>query len=316
MGYLKVGEVMLLSAKRSRSADLAISIISADNIDLLVPCLQSVFDNTRDVTLEVYVVDNVSGDDTAEVVGQKFPQVTVIRNDTRQGFSTNNNKVLKRASGRYLMLLNDDTLIQDEALDRMVAFMEANPGAGAVGGYLLNPDGSFQPCFASFPNPLVEGVVPAGFWYHRLVLDTDSPFEVDSVCGAAMMVRRETMEQVGVLDTDFDPIYSEEVDWCYRIKDAGWTIYTLPQARLIHYGGSTMNKVVPRKYELLLSHRAGFFRKHNGEAAVIVYKAALEMTTLVKFFWWLLVGVVRPSDPAPVEKRRLHSYLLRRIPSF
>ena len=120
------------------------SVISADNLALLLPCLRSVFENTYRVHLEVYLVDNASTDGTAAAIEAKFPQVKVLRNEDRLGFSTNNNMVLRRGQGRYLMLLNDDTLVLDGALDRMVEFMDAHPQVGAVGSHLENADGSLQ----------------------------------------------------------------------------------------------------------------------------------------------------------------------------
>ena len=296
--------------------DLTVSIISADNLDLLLPCLGSVFENTHRIHLEVYVVDNASSDDTAAAVEAAYPQVTVLRNDERQGFSTNNNMVLRQGRGRYLMLLNDDTLVIDDALDQMVAFLDAEPEAGAVGSFLLNPDGSFQPAFARFPHPLVEAWWPATNWSHLLNRRLDEPFEVDSVCGAAMLVRRDVIGQIGVLDTAFDPIYSEEVDWCYRIKQAGWQIYALPQARIIHYGGQTMNRMMPRKYELLLSHKKLFFRKHAGRAAANVYGVALGASTALKVAWWTLAELIGGDRQFAREKRRLHQYILARVPSL
>ena len=155
--------------------------------------------------------------------------------------------ILGQGHGRHLMLLNDDTVILDDALRTMVRFLDDHPDAGAVGASLQNGDGSFQAA-RLFPHPVLEGILPATNWV-RPPSNAD-PLQVDSVCGAALMVRREIIEQVGVLDTRFDPIYSEEVDWCYRIKKAGWKIYSLPDAKVIHYGSQTMNRAVPRKYEL------------------------------------------------------------------
>lgn len=293
--------------------DLTLSIISANNLAQLLPCLRSAFNSTHDVTLEVYVVDNASNDGTAAVVRAEFPQVKIIRNETRLGFSTNNNTVLRRGRGRYLMLLNDDTVILDDALDRMVAFMDAHPEAGAVGSYLLNPDGTFQPAFARFPHPIVEALWPASNWSHRLIKKPSQPFEVDSVCGAAMLVRRHVIEQVGILDTAFDPIYSEEVDWCYRIKQAGWKIYTLPQAQIVHYGSQTMNRVVPRKYELLLSHKLLFFHKHMGRFTAETYRLTLGLSTSFKLLAWTLYSLADPKHQSSRDKRRLHWYLLKRL---
>jgi N-acetylglucosaminyl-diphospho-decaprenol L-rhamnosyltransferase len=290
--------------------DLTISIISADNLALLLPCLRSVFASTHRLTLEVFVVDNASGDGTAEAVAAEFPQVKVIRNTRRLGFSTNNNLVLRQGQGRYLMLLNDDTVVLDGALDTLVAFMDDHPEAGAVGSYLLNPDLSLQAAFASFPHPVVEAILPATSWTLAKARRQRRPFEVDSVCGAAMLVRREVLDRVGVLDTAFDPIYSEEVDWCYRIKQAGWKIYALPQSRVVHYGSVTMNRAVPRKYELLLSHKALFFRKHGGKTSVIIYRATLGLTTACKVAWWTARSLF---DKKHTDRRALHLYLLSRI---
>ncbi len=295
------------------SPDLTISIISADNLDLLLPCLRSVFSTTHQATLEVFVVDNVSGDHTAAAVEAEFPQVRVIRNTTRRGFSTNNNLVLSQGQGRYLMLLNDDTVVLDGALDRLVAFMDAHPEAGAVGSYLLNPDHTLQPAFASFPRPVTEAIWPATNWTGKRATRMAKPFEVDSVCGAAMLVRREVIEQVGMLDTAFDPIYSEEVDWCYRIKQGGWKIYSLPESRIVHYGSVTMNRGVPRKYELLLSHKLLFFRKHMGTLAANTYRTTLGAMTTLKVLAW---GAAALGDKRYIERRDLHWHLLKRIPKL
>jgi len=131
-----------------------------------------------------------------------------------------------------------------------------------------------------------------------------------------MLVRRQIIGQVGVLDTAFDPIYSEEVDWCYRIKRAGWKIFVLPHAQIIHYGGQTMNRAMPKKYELLLSHKALFFRNHRGKAAARLYKMILGFSTAAKLLWWTTGGLVKRRGSGSTEKRELHWHLLRRIPTL
>jgi GT2 family glycosyltransferase len=149
-----------------------------------------------------------------------------------------------------------------------------------------------------------------------LVHDREEPFEVDWVCGAAMLVRREIIGQIGVLDTTFDPIYSEEIDWCYRIKQASWEIWVLPEAQIIHYGGRTMNRAMPRKYRLLLSHKALFFRKHKGQAAAAIYKAMLALSTSGKLLWWTCKSLLDGDREHCKERMRLHHYVLTRIPSL
>lgn len=296
--------------------DLTISIVSAENLDLLLPCLDSVFEKTLSTGLDIWVVDNASTDGTAAAVEAAFPEVKILQNSIRHGFSTNNNMVLGRGLGRYLMLLNDDTLILGSALDDMVAFMDVHPEAGAVSCAQVNPDGSWQHAFGRFPNPFIEGLWPSANWSHRLMRQQEQPFEVDWVCGAAMMVRREVIEQVGMLDTAFDPIYSEEVDWCYRIKQAGWKIFLLPHARIIHYGGQTMNRAMPNKYELLLAHKAQFFRKHRGNGAARIYKMILGFSTAAKLLWWTAQSLLQPRRCHATEKRDLHWHVLRCVPAL
>lgn len=280
--------------------DLTISIISANNLDLLLPCLRSVFEQTHQIRLEVYVVDNASTDNTAAAVQAEFPQVQVIKNDSRLGFSTNNNLVLERGQGRYLLLLNDDTLILDNALDKLVNFADNQRDAAVVGAYLLNPDYSDQQSYASFPHPLIEPLFSATSLATKQTISLE-PFEVDIVSGACLMVRRSVLETVGPLDAAFDPIYSEEFDWCYRIKKAGYKIYMLPQAKVIHYGSYTMNKEMAKKVELLYSHKALYFRKHHGTIAVMAYKLLLTLTSLgraVVFKLFSLNGNVELDDKA------------------
>lgn len=263
------------------------------------------------MSLEVFLVDNDSSDGTADEVRVRYPQVKIIHNAVRQGFSTNNNTVLAQGAGRYLMLLNDDTVILGDALAILVRFLDDNPRAGAAGAALQNADGSFQAAFARFPHPILEGIRPATNWVRAPAQMT--PIEVDSVCGAALIVRREILDQVGGLDTAFDPIYSEEVDWCYRIKQAGWKVYSLPAARVVHYGSQTMNRAVPRKYQLLLSHKLLYFRKHHGRLGATAYRLSLGAATLAKVAWWSMVAIGSPDSTHAREKTQLHLKLLKGI---
>lgn len=261
--------------------DLTISIISADNLDLLLPCLRSVFAATHHITLDVFLVDNASTDGTAATVQAEFPQVKVIRNATRLGFSTNNNLVLRQGQGRYLILLNDDTLVLDGAFDALVNFADLHPDVAAFGAWLLNPDRTYQQSFAAFPHPLIEPFVSASQLASRHP-PPSIPFAVDIVSGACLMVRCTVIEEVGVLDTTFDPIYSEEFDWCYRIKQASYKIYVVPDARVMHYGSYTMNRTMLRKLDLLYGHKILYFRKHYGSWGAWTYKILLSLTSALR----------------------------------
>jgi hypothetical protein len=287
--------------------DLTVSIISAGNLELLLPCLRSVFESTHRVSLEVYLVDNASTGGTAAAVEAGFPQVQVLRNEELQGFATNNNRVLRRGRGRYLMLLNDDTLVLPGAFDRMVQFMDGHPDAGAVGSSCLNPDLSYQQSFSDFPSPWYEGWWTSVDWLYRVrKKGPQEPKEVDCVSGACMMVRREVARQVGLLDTAFDPIYAEETDWLFRIKKGGWKVYTLPGARVIHYGGETMNRTPLRKIELLQAHKALFFRKHHGPHAAWFFKVSLMVASALKAMAWLVLMPLKGGTARAKFKAHWH----------
>lgn len=290
--------------------DLTISIISADNLDLLLPCLRSVFASTHRITLEVFLVDNASTDGTAEAVQAEFPQVKVIRNAQRLGFSTNNNLVLRQGQGRYLMLLNDDTLVLDGALDTLVGFADLHLDVAAFGAWLLNPDGTYQQSFAAFPHPLIEPFVSASQLASRRPSPA-VPFSVDIVSGACLMVSRAVIDKVGVLDTTFDPIYSEEFDWCYRIKQAGYGIYLVPHARVVHYGSYTMNRTMVRKLDLLYGHKALYFRKHHGPWGVWAYKIILAVTSTLRAAV-LALSSFREKDGAQRDRAALQWHIARK----
>jgi GT2 family glycosyltransferase len=140
--------------------------------------------------------------------------------------------------------------------------------------------------------------------------DPHQPSEVGSVCGACMLVRREAIDQVGLLDTDFDPLYSEEVELCHRFRQAGWKIYHLPQARVIHYGSQTMNRAPLRKLEKLYEKKALFFRKHHGPGAVWTFKLTLFVSSAAKMLGWMLAYPLRRQVAVP--KIVAHGHIMRR----
>ena len=289
--------------------DLSISIINTNNRAQVLDCLRSVFANTRQISLEVFVVDNACTDGSADAIAAEFPQVKLICNGDKLGFSTNNNLALSQASGHYLMLLNDDTVVLDSTFDRMVAFMDEHPEAGVVGAALVNPDGSYQGGYDYFPQPLREGLYPWSRFMTPGVSEKTGPTEVDWVCGACLMVRRQVVEQVGLLDPIFDPLYAEETDWCYRIHQHGWQIVYLPQARVIHYGSQTMNRTAQWKTESLRRHQAVFFRKHYGARGVWLFKVALFFSSLIKAIGWGFLGLWQRG--AASQRAGLHLHMAR-----
>lgn len=294
------------------NADVTVSVIGMNHRDMLKNCLASLFETTQRHSLEVFVVDNASNDGTAEMVVTEFPLVNLIRNTSVMGFSSNNNRVLEQANGRFALLLNDDMVILPGAVDAMADFMDAHPEAAVAGGQLLNRDGSPQISFFAFPHPLLEAFHPLTDRWRVRWAQSDRAFEVDWVCGASLMVRREILGQVGLLDLAFDPAYSEETDWCYRIRKQGGHIFAVPSAQFIHFGGQSMDPLASRRMELLYSKRALYFQKHRGLAARRLFKAALWLASLAKLLAWIALRPFRGERAR--HQIALHWHLVRRAP--
>jgi len=249
--------------------DLSILIVNWNTKSLLIRCLKSIHQETRNGEREVFVVDNGSNDGSKEAVRAEFPEVILIHNPLNIGFARANNQALELSIGRYLLLLNPDTRVEKETIKNMVGFMNAHPEAGVAGAQLLNADGSKQNSIANFPSlatellnkSLLRLLFPKTFPGKER--NISEPIEVDSVIGACMMVRRETMEQVGLLDEDYF-LFLEETDWCYRIKRAGWKVCHLPQAEIYHLQGKSAEKDKKRAKVEYYRSRYQFFKKNRG----------------------------------------------------
>lgn len=294
--------------------DISIAMINTNNREIALQCLESVFATCGDLSLQVILVNNACRDGSTQAVSERFPQVEIIEHEQMLGFSTNNNLALERAVGRYWMLLNDDTIVQPGAFQEMVQYMDQNPQAGVVGAALLNRDGTAQYCYDFVPHPLYEGLRPFSEYLQPHPASQGEPLETGFVCGACLMVRAELAKTIGLLDPRFDPLYSEEVDWCYRFFQAGWKVYHLPQAKVIHLGEVSKRRSSKERYERIYAKKAIFFRKHHGKAATRVYKATLVMTNLVKAMLWSAAwGIRRPGARNEAE---LHWYIVRKAVNF
>lgn len=232
--------------------DVGIVIVNYNTRQLLRRCLETVFASTG-VQFRVCVVDNASLDESAVMVGEAFPQVHLISNDENVGYPAANNQGLRlfgfgkhqRGEAKYALLLNPDTELPPDALSKAVAFMDAHPDAGVMGPKLVRPDGSLDlACRRSFPSPEISFYRLTGLSrlfpqsrrfgrYNLTYLDPNEMAEVDSVVGAFMMVRDKAITQVGLLDDTFF-MYGEDLDWAYRIKDAGWKVYYDPEITVLH----------------------------------------------------------------------------------
>jgi GT2 family glycosyltransferase len=220
---------------------------------------------------EAIVVDNASTDGTAKLVREKFPDARVIEQDNK-GFGAGNNAGMRAASGRYFLLLNPDAWLTDGALEKLVAFADEHPEAAVVGPRLLNPDGSLQRSVRGYPSPW--RIATEYFFLRKLgprthalnaffgeQFDHESVREAEYLFGACMLVRREAVDAVGGFDEDFF-LMSEEVDWCYRFREAGWKVLFYPGAEVFHVVGASLN---PRQFHAIVRGHLQFLRKHRGE---------------------------------------------------
>lgn len=261
----------LPSLGSTAQVDVSIAIVSWNASAFLGPCLQSILQDGYNSNIEIIIVDNASEDGSPDLAERDFPGVAVIRNARNVGFAKATNQAIRLSRGRYVLLLNPDTLLSPSAIPMMVRFLDQHPKAAAVGPLILNSKGEITESYAPFPGLSValRGVRIITTASYNCVLDSapSEPKTVDWICGACMMIRREALDQVGLLDEGFF-MYWEETDLCWRLWKQGWEVYYLPQAQIIHYGAGSSAQANDRVYlnGLLLNewitsaHR--FLRKH------------------------------------------------------
>lgn len=272
--------------------DLSIIIVNWNTRDLLAKCLQAVEATIQKIQYEIFVVDNYSSDGSQEMVRQNFPNVRLIANTDNVGFATANNQALRLSEARYVLLLNSDAFVKENTIDYMVRFMDEHPAAGMAGCKLLYEDGRLQPSCATFPTLVTELYIALGLdklfpkspiFGKYLMTDWDysTTREVDVIMGAFMLARREAVEKVGLMDESFF-MYSEEVDWCYRFKAAGWQVLFTPAVECIHVWGGSSKAVKVETLIRLYKARVQFFRKHYGRVTAFLYKGVLTFNSLVR----------------------------------
>ncbi|MBU0671596.1 MAG: glycosyltransferase family 2 protein [Candidatus Margulisbacteria bacterium] len=285
--------------------DLSIIIVSWNVKDLLEECLNSILLNKDGLNVEVFVSDNLSADGTAEMVKAKFPQVIYIQNKSNLGFTKANNRAFVKAQGKYIFFLNPDTVVQPQALSRLVKFMDEHKDCGALGPRLLNADGTLQLSCRTFPTLetqlyttlFLDVLFPSSklfgqhlmsFWQH------DELKEVDQPMGSALLVRKETLDKVGAFDENIF-IWYDEVDLCKRIKQAGLKIFFLPDAQIIHYGGQSFGQWKGIKQSLRGAYiwrksRNYFFKKHYGfwTVPILILLDMVQLGLILALLFWLI----------------------------
>jgi GT2 family glycosyltransferase len=258
--------------EQPRSVDLSIIIVSWNTRDVLRQCLQSVYAQTGRISFETIVVDNGSTDGSVEMIKRDFNRVKLLTNTENRGFAAANNQALLIAAGRYLLLLNSDTIVLDQAIEKSLAFANVHPDAAVTGCRILNPDGTLQSSCFMFPSLLnlfllstyLSRIFPKSRFFGRERMswwDRADAREVEVVTGCFMLVRREAVAEVGLMDERFF-MYCEETDWCYRFRAKGWKNWFTPSAEIVHIGGASAAKLGTRRAQIQNRSEMLYFMKH------------------------------------------------------
>ena len=246
--------------------DLSVSIVNTNSRELLLACLETL----RGTTAEIVVLDNASEDGSADAVRERFPDVRVLPQEFRAGFGANHNTVIRATEGRYVYVLNEDTTADDWGFARIVEYLDAHPRVAALGPRLTYPDGRLQDSAWRFPTPLVStlGLLTVG----KLGVKQsggDASHAVDWVMGAALVLRRDALDEVGLFDDEFF-LYSEEVDLQFRLRQAGWDVHYFPSATVVHHESQFSADIPERRINEMWRSRHRYWRKHHSGAGARV----------------------------------------------
>ncbi len=296
--------------------DLSVVIVSWNTRTLTEACLASVYRTVDGLSTEVFVVDNASTDGSAAAILSGWPQVRLIENAANVGFARANNEAIALCAGRHVVLLNSDTVVHPGALKALVRFMDGHPKAAAAGPYLENADGSLQPSCHPLLTPgrefwrllFLDGIwpratYPMGRW------PAGEPRRVEVIKGACLMLRRSALDQVGLLDERYF-MYSEEMDLCYRLAQAGWGLYWVPEARVTHYGSASSRQMAEPMFLALYRSKVQFQEKFGGEDRARLFKALLVAAYVPR---WLVAAVGRLVRPSLGARARAYRRLLAQL---
>ena len=259
---------------------LSVVIVNYNVKYYLEQCLESVRRASQGLQVEVFVVDNLSTDGSVPYLRERFPEVTFIENNENVGFARANNQAIRQSRGEYVLLLNPDTILCEDTLRRFVDFMDAHPEAGTAGAYMLHADGTFAPeSRRGLPTPFVAFCKMSGLTrlfpksrlfgrYYMGYLDVNEVNRIEAISGACMMLRREALDRVGLLDEDFF-MYGEDIDLSYRILQGGYHNYFLP-VRMLHYKGESTVKNSYRYVYTFYQAMRLFFRKHYSHYSWVI----------------------------------------------
>lgn len=288
------------------NSDVTIIIVSWNTRDILRDCLRSVYENAGPVDFHVIVVDNASTDGSVEMIQSEFGKVELVANSDNRGFAAANNQGMAMATGRYILLLNSDTIVLEGAIAKTVAFADTHVEAAVVGCQVLNSDRSLQASCFLFPSALnmllsatyLYKIFPQSRLWGRERMtwwDKQDAREVDVISGCFMLVRCEAIEQVGRMDEAFF-MYAEETDWCYRFRKAGWKNMYTPGGQIIHLGGASSRQAASKMRLQLSGSILYFLKKHRSRLEYTLGCLLTALSFMVRLpFWLMRAGLSRQS---------------------
>jgi GT2 family glycosyltransferase len=296
-------------------ADITIALVSYNTAFLLDRLFSALAAAQGRLKLQIIVIDNVSRDNSHEILRQKYPFVELIANDTNVGFGRANNQALARMRGRYLLLLNTDAFVATDTLAKTFEFMERNPCCGVLGVKLVGEDGTLQPCCRFFPTPWnvflvahgLEKLFPKTQLIDDMSWDHQSVRQCDWVPGCFYLVRKAVLDQLGLFDPRFF-LYYEEVDHCQRVREAGWKVTYYPYTEVVHIGGESAKADAPLTQagrqisRLQVESELLYFRKHYGIVGFTSWIALMACGALLS----LLKDAIRPVQQGRWSAHRQH----------
>lgn len=260
--------------------DLSIIIVNYNVKEFLQNLLQSIEKASANLSIETIIVDNASDDGSIEMLNKNFPQIKLIENKKNVGFGAANNQALEIAKGKYILLLNPDTIVKEDTFSEMIKFFETHPEAGMAGCKVLNPDGTLQlACRRGFPGPWTSFTKVMGLSkifpksklfarYNLTFLNENETYEVDAISGSFMMMRKEVYEKIGGFDPDFF-MYGEDLDLCYRTQKAGFKVFYVHSTEIIHYKGESTKRSKIDETKIFYDAMHLFVKKHFSTSFIV-----------------------------------------------
>ncbi len=288
--------------------DLSVVIVGWNAKHYLELCLTSLYEAPPRRSMEVLVVDNASSDGSSEMIKTQFPQVKLIRREENLGFAKGNNVAIRQCQGRYIALVNPDVIVFPGCLDALADFLDQNPKVGNVGPRVLNPDMTLQSTCRRFPTlwnnfcsatGLATKFKNSKFFAgeHMFYFPHDRALPVNVLVGCFSMIRRETFDQVGLLDEGLF-MYGDDVDWCRRAWKAGWQVVFFPGARAIHDRGK-ITAPYPVRFAVAQQRSVFYYwRKHHGFWGVMGIRSIVLSRHLIRYALGVLAGLTRAKRSA------------------